>query len=129
MQIQKSWLIVWILLIVLLVLVFPKSCGRTDQLSKAIEYSCMGLNAPFFSNLNSNYNWCYGICLEKSIKQEIPTNQTDQSNPGAGSGFLSDFVDSIKKVALPLLLIFVTLGVIKFLSSLKGKKSIIVYRK
>ena len=126
MQFKKS-LVLWALIIILLILVFPKTCGRTDYISKVIYYGCMGIEAPFFSSINDKYNWCYGICLESSIQQPDEINQT---KPQEDSSFISGISQSLKKVIFPLIMIFAAIGIIKFISTLKARKSnVTVYKK
>jgi len=127
MELKKSWWI-WILVILLLVIIFPKTCGRTDYVSSVIKYSCTGLQAPFFSNINDKYNWCYGICFEKTIKKE--SSQTNETTKQSTPAFVSDIYKSLKGVLYPLVIILVIIGILKYISGLKGKKSnIIIYRK
>lgn len=127
MRLKKSWWI-WILVILLLVLVFPKTCGRTNYVSSVIDYNCKGIQAPFFSNINDKYNWCYGICIEKTIKKEF--NQTNETVKSSAPAFVSDISKPIMGILYPLAIILIAIGMLKIISSLKGKKpNIIIYRK
>lgn len=121
MKLKKMWWI-WIIPILLLILIFPKTCGKANLVSNTTEYNCGGIQASFINinNTNSSYNWCYGVCFEKTIKPK--TNKTIQPIIKQNPGFVSDISQSLKKIILPMGIIFLAIGFIKFITSLKSKK-------
>lgn len=127
--------ILYLILFILFVVFFPKTCGQTDYISTITEYSCQGISAPFI-NIRTNYNWCYGVCIEKSIDSlglnDNPgySNQTDNS---VNEEVLGPFA-GLKKVLVekgPVLIgIFFLIGILKWIGSLKARKSnLVVYKK
>ena len=124
---MKSLLIVlgWIFLIILIVFIFPKTCGSKylDQvINSNIEYKCFGFPGP---NLSEKYNWCYGICSEKS-EERNPTKE-DVSTPKIPiiSGMISSFKKPIKSLAIIVLIIGIILAIQKFKKV--GKDDNVVY--
>jgi hypothetical protein len=47
------WRLLIIVVLVLFVLFFPKTCGKTDFVSTVTEYSCQGISAPFIPVLGN----------------------------------------------------------------------------
>ena len=113
---MKSILIVlgWIFLIVLIIFIFPKTCGSKyldEVIDSNIKYSCLGFPGP---DLSEKYNWCYGICLEKSQeKNEIKEESTGPKIPII-SGFVAGFKKPIKSLAIIVVIIGIILVIQKF---------------
>src|SRR3989344_1495223 len=124
---MKSLLIVlgWIFLIILIVFIFPKTCGSKylDQvINSNIEYKCFGFPGP---NLSEKYNWCYGICQEKSQEnKEVETEEPVIQIPIIAS-FTKPFKKALKPIVLILLIIGAVLTLQKF--SKAGKNDVVVY--
>ncbi len=109
---------VWIPLIILLIFSFPKTCGNITN-SEYMDYSCAGFRTPFLTSLQSSNNsqeWCSGICFSKT-KKMIEPNKTEENiqepNPFVG------ITESFGKIIPILLLIFIVIGVLKWLGTAK----------
>jgi len=119
----KTW---WFLLLILLliVIIYPKECG-TKPASKDMKYSCYGAPGPNLDKLGKPKNtttiWCLGLCSAKSIKK--PVIEKNDTKP-QGPDFLTGFGDSFGKLVIPLVLIFIIIGVIQWIQSMQsGKKT------
>lgn len=128
MKNERLWLI-WIPLIILLILMFPKSCGFQNP-SESVSYKCYGFKTPFLSEIKKTDNlqqWCSGICASKSIN----INPLNQKNQAEEQTPFSGLTDSFAKVIPSLLIVFIIIGVLKWFGSLKNKnkgEEIRVYR-
>jgi len=127
-EISGSWWIFLIIILILFVVFFPKTCGKIDFISEVTEFSCQGIDAPFI-NIKNNYSWCYGICWEKSIEEKQINNKIDTSQEEVLGPFAG-----LKKVLIekgPILLgIVFLIGILKWMGSLKARKSnLVVYKK
>jgi hypothetical protein len=126
-------LIIYLILFILFVVFFPKTCGQTDYISKTTKFNCQGIEAPFI-NVKTNYSWCYGICMEKSI-QASDQNQSSQNktSDSVNDSALGPFTE-LKKVLIekgPILIGIIFLaGILKWIGSLRARKSnLVVYKK
>lgn len=120
MKSSVLWLI-WIPLILLLIFIFPKSCGHKIP-SEFVEYTCAGFKAPFLSEIEKSENpqeWCSGICLSET-KRMIEPNKTEQKTNISQSPFRG-IAKSFEKVIPILLVIFLIIIVLKWMSSFKKK--------
>jgi hypothetical protein len=120
MKSSNLWLI-WIPLIVLVIMLFPKSCGF-QNLSTELNYKCSGFKTPFLSQMEKSDNpqqWCSGICISKTIvKNTTQSNQTIESDiPSPFSGM----TDSFGKVIPGLFAILLVIGLINWIGSIKKK--------
>ncbi len=127
MSLKNTWLI-WIPLILLLIFIFPKSCGFETP-SKVLDYKCYGFKTPFFSEIKNTGNpmeWCSGICTSKLkiTNSANQTNQTSEITPFSGIS------DSFSKVIPALLIVFIIIGLLKWVDSFKkrGGTEVRVYR-
>lgn len=127
MKFKHSWLI-WMILIFLLILTFPKSCGNKIP-SEFIEYNCLGFRTPFLSQIEKSQNpqkWCSGFCFSKT-KKMIESNKTKEDLSG---GFLGGMIEPFIKVIPTILLVFSIIFIIRWITSVKKKNrgDIKVYR-
>ncbi len=119
------WFIFWMTLILALVMFFPKSCGKTNYVSTVFEYNCQGIKASAPLNINSSYDWCYGICFEKSLVNETVI-QKNKNIPD----FLSGTTLSITKIFFIVVIIFILILFLKWIGGLGRKKEgMIVYKR
>lgn len=134
MKYKKAEVWLWILLVtilILFVLLFPKTCGKTDFVSKITDYQCKGISAPFI-NIKTIYSWCYGICFERSIEDSIENNLTNKNslNSTNVTSVTSDLnlspFSGIKQALVqkgPIILgILILIGILKLIANLKARK-------
>jgi hypothetical protein len=122
MKLKNNWLI-WIPLILLLIFIFPKSCGN-NMPSEFVEYTCIGFKVPFLSEIEKSNNpqeWCSGICFSET-KKMIEPNKTEEGND-INQGPYKGITDSFVKVIPILFLIFLIIAVLKWITSFKNKQS------
>lgn len=120
MKSSNLWLI-WIPLIVLVIMLFPKSCGFQNQ-SIEMTYKCSGFKTPFLSQIEKSDNpqqWCSGICFSNSkIRNTTQVNETIESEEQIPfSGITQEFGKIIPAIFLMMLIV----GVIKWMGSTAEK--------
>jgi hypothetical protein len=117
MDFKSCWWF-WILLIVFIIIIFPKTCGTINSNSK-IDYQCNGIKAPQMNTAknNNSYNWCLGFCQEKLKKSNSSIQNKTSNAPAVVSGIFSSTI----KWIIPLLIIIFTIALVKWLSSQKNK--------
>ena len=116
-------LMLWILIIILLVVSFPKSCGdNTPEVNKTVEASCIGLELPFTTKTASSkeIKWCSGFCSEKDIPKAKIESEEEKTTSSAPD-FIGGFVKPLKKAVIPIILIFGIIMIIKWMGSMKKK--------
>lgn len=116
MKFKNSW-IIWIILILLLILTFPKSCGHKIP-SEFVEYTCAGFQTPFLSQIEKSENpqkWCSGICFSKTKKMIEPNKTEEDITKSPLGGITEPFV----KIISVLILIFIVITILKWVSSIK----------
>ena len=120
MKNEHIWLI-WIPLIVLVIMLFPKSCGFKNP-SEDVVYKCSGFNTPFISQIEKSDNpqkWCSGICFSSSIvKNTTKSNLTlisDEQSP------FSDIAQSFGKIIPAMFLIMLVVGLIRWIGGIAEK--------
>jgi hypothetical protein len=120
MKNERFWLI-WIPLIILVVMLFPKSCGFKN-LSNDVVYHCSGFKTPFLSQIEKSpnpQNWCSGICFSNSIvKNSTKSNQTSDD---MGPSPFSNITDSFGKVIPTIFLILLVVGIIRWIGNITEK--------
>ena len=117
--------ILWVIIIILFVGFFPKSCGKNDS-NLTIDSKCIGIKGPF---INTNNNWCYGICIEKSIKENKTISNITKTNSEA-SGIISNLTSSFSGLLRPLIIILMIIALVKIIDSIKKRKSnTVIYKK
>lgn len=118
MKNENFWLI-WIPLIILVIMLFPKSCGFKNP-STDVDYRCSGFKTPFLSQIENSDNpqqWCSGICFSKSITPP-PKNKTpgpDDQTPFSG------MTDSFGKVVPSLFGILLIVGLLRWIGTFQKK--------
>ncbi|MEK6859215.1 MAG: hypothetical protein AABX54_00220 [Nanoarchaeota archaeon] len=117
MELKKTWWL-WLILILLLIAIFPKTCGKTDFISTAIEYECLGINAPFI-NLNTNFSWCYGVCFEKSIADKTGSQAAIQDNNSPA--IITEFMSPLLKIFPLLIGIIILILVLQWIGPLRKR--------
>ena len=121
MKNENLWLI-WIPLIILIVMLFPKSCGFKN-LSEEMTYKCSGFKTPFLSGIEKSNNpqeWCSGICISKTIKK-INNSVTNETVQPTESSPISGVADSFGKVVPGMFGILLIIGILNWIGSLKKK--------
>jgi len=116
MKFKYNWLI-WVGLIILLILTFPKSCGNITP-SEFVEYICIGFQTPFLSQIEKSDNpqiWCSGMCFSKTKKMIEPNNTEPDITKSSLGGVAEPFI----KVIPVLILIFVVIAFLKWIGSIK----------
>jgi len=120
MKNEHLWLI-WIPLIVLVIMLFPKSCGFKNP-SKDVNYHCTGFNTPYLSQIEKSDNpqkWCSGICFSSSIKKgSSQVNQTQDSDIDLP---FSGVTDSFGKIIPIMFLILLVVGLIRWISNISDR--------
>lgn len=112
-----------IILIVLVIVIFPKDCGTIPS-SRLTKYTCYGIEASFLSKMQKSENktiWCSGICVSKSIKKEEPENPSEKNKAEGMPDFLSGFIDSITSLALPLGIIILVIILVYFIAFIQQR--------
>ena len=120
MKNEHLWLI-WIPLIVLVIMLFPKSCGFKNP-SGDVTYKCSGFNTPFLSEIEKSNNpqqWCSGICFSSlNIKNTTQSNETlgpDEQTPFSG------IAQSFGKIIPAMFLIMLVIGLIRWIGGIAEK--------
>ena len=120
MKSEYLWLI-WIPLILLIIMLFPKSCGFKNP-SADVTYRCSGFKTPYLSQIEKSENplqWCSGICFSNSIvKNKTQVNETTE--PEIQTPF-SGTVDSFGKIVPTIFLIMLVVGLIKWIGNVTEK--------
>ena len=120
MKNEYLWLI-WIPLIVLVIMLFPKSCGFKTS-SGDVTYKCSGFKTPFLSQIEKSGNpqeWCSGICFSNSkIKNTTQINETSASEEQTP---FSGMIDSFGKIIPTMFLILLVIGLIRWIGSISEK--------
>jgi hypothetical protein len=124
MKKSNFWLI-WIPLIVLVIMLFPKSCGFKNP-SAEYTYKCSGFNTPFLSQVEKSANpqqWCSGVCISKSIpKNKTTADQTSSIEDDSDSIIpISTVTGSFGKVVPAIFGILLVIGIVNWISSFKKK--------
>ena len=121
---QKIDWAIYIVLIILLIVSFPKACGSKIP-SNSVSYNCAGFKTPLLSYLNMANNsveWCSGICVSKSIiKPSNKTNSTTSDDSGAPvqiSGMTNSFGKAIPSLAL----VFGIVALLRWISNMQKDK-------
>jgi hypothetical protein len=121
MKNEHLWLI-WVPLIVLVIILFPKSCGFKNP-SQSVNYHCSGFKTPYLSQFDKSDNpqeWCSGICLSSSIgNNKTQNNKTvpDEQTPFSGIS------DSFGKIVPIMFLILLVVGLIRWIGNISEKLS------
>ncbi|MDP2926184.1 MAG: hypothetical protein Q8N99_07445 [Nanoarchaeota archaeon] len=120
---KKYIYLILILLIIILIFFYPKACGKIP-VSDSVNSSCLGMNVfktNHSNSTNSSYiqKWCSGICLEKSIIKDTATDIADSGKNTVP--IISDFMGGFKKVIMPLIAIFIIIGIITWINNIKKK--------
>jgi hypothetical protein len=120
MEMFNSW-IFWGALILILIFIFPKSCGTIIP-SENIYYKCAGIKTTFsvFHKLNNSMQFCSGLCFSKSKQKSIVNANDSNSNSGAPST-LSGMINPLRKSLLPLIAIIILIAVIGWITSMRKK--------
>ena len=121
MKNEYIWLI-WIPLIVLVVMLFPKSCGFKNPIINE-SFKCSGFNAPYlslFDKSNNPQQWCSGICFSSSIVKNISINN-DTSSQSNLPNPVTDITGSFGKVIPAIFLILLAVGIVKWIGSMTEK--------
>lgn len=116
MKNEHLWLI-WIPLIILVIMLFPKSCGFKNT-SENMIYKCSGFETPFLSQIEKSDNpqqWCSGICFSKTIIKN--TTQDNQTVETIEQSPFTDTTMSFGKILPALFLILLVIGLIKWIGS------------
>jgi hypothetical protein len=117
--------VLWIIIIILFVGFFPKTCGKINS-DSLTDSKCIGVKAPFIKSEN---NWCYGVCIQKSIKTTNTALNLTETNPEA-SGLISGLMSSFSSLLKPLVIILMVMAIVKLIDSFKKRKTnMVVYKK
>lgn len=120
-----TW-IIWVILILLFVGLFPKTCGKISNNPIEINYNCIGTKAPFINS--NNYSWCYGVCIETS--KEKAQNKTIETVKKTGADpLINDIISTLSKLVYPMIIIFIIIATIKYVNNLRKKKTEVIYKK
>jgi len=119
MEFFKSW-VFWIILILLLILIFPKTCGTKNN-KENLDYQCKGIKLSFLTrNSNNSYYWCSGFCTtnkKQMINSSLNLNQQNDNEPKVVKGIFQN----VAKWLIPIILIFLAFFLLNWLKKLKNK--------